>query len=211
MIQCNLAVLLAERNLKISKVASDTGISRTTLTSLVNNYSQGIQFDTLNSLCVYLRITPEKLFSFAPFEVTVKVAKIELDAETVDISLLVHERGDVVEEIPLEGHIKIEYLTALETDMETDESVDVDIVAMEVCLFMIRAADCDVDHLTDRLSTNERLVLSLRQIPMTLKKAIEEIVCKAIHRSIKESGYYFAIPIDSDHLEIKVELPRELY
>ena len=73
MLKCNLTVLLAERNLKITKVSADTGISRTTLTSLANNYSQGIQFDTLNVLCSYLRITPADFFCYFPFEVDVEV------------------------------------------------------------------------------------------------------------------------------------------
>lgn len=68
MLSCNLAVLLAERNLKISKVAADTGISRTTLTSLANNYSQGIQFDTLNTLCRYLRVHPQDILFYAPYD-----------------------------------------------------------------------------------------------------------------------------------------------
>lgn len=73
MIRCNLAVLLAERNLKITQVANDTGISRTTLTSLANNYSQGIQMDTLNKLCIYLRVTPEQLLAFLPFDIESQV------------------------------------------------------------------------------------------------------------------------------------------
>lgn len=64
MLRCNLAVLLAERNLKITKVSQDTGISRTTLTALANNRVQGIQFSTLDTLCLYLNVTPEKLISF---------------------------------------------------------------------------------------------------------------------------------------------------
>ena len=73
MLKCNLAVLLAERKLKISKVATDTGISRTTLTALSSNQSQGIQFDTLNTLCSYLRVTPAEFFCYAPFEVRVEI------------------------------------------------------------------------------------------------------------------------------------------
>lgn len=69
MIKCNLPVLLAERGLKITKVSNDTGISRTTLTALNNNYSQGIQFDTLNKLCNYLKISPGELFLYVPFEI----------------------------------------------------------------------------------------------------------------------------------------------
>lgn len=69
MIKCNLPVLLAERGLKITKLSNDTGISRTTLTSLSNNYSQGIQFDTLNKICNYLKINPGDLFLYVPFEI----------------------------------------------------------------------------------------------------------------------------------------------
>jgi len=68
MVRSNLAVLLAERNLKISKVSADTGISRTTLTALTSNYSKGIQFDTLNALCMYLKTQPEQLISFVPVD-----------------------------------------------------------------------------------------------------------------------------------------------
>ena len=58
MVRCNFSVLLAERNLKITTVCNDTGISRTTLTYLANNYSKGIQYDTLNTLCSYLKVSP---------------------------------------------------------------------------------------------------------------------------------------------------------
>lgn len=69
MVRCNLTILLAERNLKITQVSKDTGISRTTLTYLANNYSKGIQYDTLNTLCTYLNITPGKLISHIPIEI----------------------------------------------------------------------------------------------------------------------------------------------
>lgn len=68
MIDSNLAVLLAERNLKITKVSRDTGISRTTLTSLCYDYSGGIKFDTLNILCKYLGITPAEFFSYSQYD-----------------------------------------------------------------------------------------------------------------------------------------------
>jgi len=69
MIRCNLAILLAERRLRITTVAADTGISRTTLTALAGNTSQGIQLGTLNKLCLYLKVTPNHLFSVVPFDV----------------------------------------------------------------------------------------------------------------------------------------------
>lgn len=68
MIKCNLAVLLAERNLKISEVSKRTGISRTTLTALTQNQSKGIQFDTFDKLCTTLKISPNDLFIQERFE-----------------------------------------------------------------------------------------------------------------------------------------------
>lgn len=56
MVRCNLAKLLEERNLKITKVSKDTGISRTTLTSLAKGHSKGFSYDVLDSLCYYLKV-----------------------------------------------------------------------------------------------------------------------------------------------------------
>lgn len=76
MIRCNLAVLLAERNLRISQVAIETRISRTTLTALFHNTSTGMQFETLNTLCNYLDISPEQLIAYAPVDITLKKVRI---------------------------------------------------------------------------------------------------------------------------------------
>ena len=65
----NLSVLLAERRLTISRVSQDTRISRTTLTSLATRGAKGIQFDTLNTLCQYLKVTPDALFIYRPFDI----------------------------------------------------------------------------------------------------------------------------------------------
>lgn len=79
MLKCNLKVLLAERNLKITQVSNDTGISRTTLTSLAFNYAKGIQFDTLNTLCNYLKITPRELFIYLPYDIDVQLEDFRYD------------------------------------------------------------------------------------------------------------------------------------
>ena len=54
--------LMAERNLKVTKVMEDTGLSRPTLNSLKYEKSKGIQLETINILCNYLRVTPGDLF-----------------------------------------------------------------------------------------------------------------------------------------------------
>lgn len=68
MIVSNLAVLLAERGLKITQVSKDTGISRTTLTALTQGNAQGIQLDTMSTLCTYLQATPNDIFLSLPIE-----------------------------------------------------------------------------------------------------------------------------------------------
>jgi putative transcriptional regulator len=50
----NFSTILGKRLLKISKVANDTGISRTTLTNLYYKRSQLVSFDVLEKLCTYL-------------------------------------------------------------------------------------------------------------------------------------------------------------
>ena len=76
MIICNLAVLLAERELKISKVAAETGISRTTLTALYYNTGKGVQFETANLLCIYLDVNMEELFTVVPVDFVVESCSV---------------------------------------------------------------------------------------------------------------------------------------
>ena len=47
------AILLGEHKKRISAVAKDTGISRTTLTNLYYDKSSAISFDVLSKLCNY--------------------------------------------------------------------------------------------------------------------------------------------------------------
>lgn len=68
MILSRLKVLMAERDLKVSQVANDTGLSRTTLTALSNNTLKGIRLDTINTLCQYLDISTNDFFDYLPFD-----------------------------------------------------------------------------------------------------------------------------------------------
>lgn len=72
MIKSKLNIILAERDLSISDLSKRTGVSRTTLTSLTKNHSAGIQYDTLNKICMHLRIQPKDLFEYLPFDIEVR-------------------------------------------------------------------------------------------------------------------------------------------
>lgn len=85
MIDSNLAVLLAERNLKITKVSRDTGISRTTLTALCYDQTAGIKYDTLNTLCKYLQITPTEFFNYTEYDYEIKyLGKTDLEENSLN-------------------------------------------------------------------------------------------------------------------------------
>lgn len=58
----NFQSLLKQKNLKISKISKDTGISRTTLTDLYYNRKISITFSIVEKLCNYLNCNIEDIF-----------------------------------------------------------------------------------------------------------------------------------------------------
>ncbi|MDM1487707.1 MULTISPECIES: helix-turn-helix transcriptional regulator [Acinetobacter] len=61
MIYSNLAVLLAERKLKVADLVRMTGINKSTLHKLYNGESVRIDFDTIDKICESLNITVGEL------------------------------------------------------------------------------------------------------------------------------------------------------
>lgn len=55
MVDNRLAILMAERLVKITEISKVTGISRTTLTNLYYKRAKGISFNVLNELCEYFK------------------------------------------------------------------------------------------------------------------------------------------------------------
>ena len=66
MISNRFSILLAERLLKITKIAEDTGISRTTLTNLYYRRSSQISFGVLDKLCKYLQCSVSDIVEYKP-------------------------------------------------------------------------------------------------------------------------------------------------
>lgn len=62
----NLSAILGMRLLSISKVYKDTGISRSTLTSLYYRRAKNVKLDTLRKLCDYLQIPLSDLIEYTP-------------------------------------------------------------------------------------------------------------------------------------------------
>ncbi|WP_416274127.1 helix-turn-helix domain-containing protein [Lacticaseibacillus suilingensis] len=56
--------LRTQRGLSISKIAQQSGLSRTTLTALDRGRAKGISFNTLQQVTKWLDCTPNDLFGF---------------------------------------------------------------------------------------------------------------------------------------------------
>lgn len=127
MIDTNLSVLLAERKLNISKVAEETGVSRTTLTSLSKGYSGGIKFDTLNILCQYLRIEIGDFFHYIPWDYRIENVWTPRDRDIINIFLTFsHYRKWYELELLLSPEIERDgcSITGISGDIEIGEGYD---------------------------------------------------------------------------------------
>lgn len=58
----NFRVILAKKKLKMSDVVAGTGLSNNTIRALYYENAKGIQFDTLDKLCVFLECGVGEIF-----------------------------------------------------------------------------------------------------------------------------------------------------
>ncbi|NNH37990.1 helix-turn-helix domain-containing protein [Acinetobacter terrae] len=64
MIKSNLAVLLAERKMKVADLVRSTGINKSTLHKLYNDESVRIDFETIDKICIALDVSVGDLLKF---------------------------------------------------------------------------------------------------------------------------------------------------
>lgn len=175
MVRCNLSVLLAERNLKITKVCKDTGISRTTLTYLVNNYSKGIQYDTLNTLCTYLSISPGDLISYVPVDISyIHVERTGDNNEQLEIEFELTFKG-ITRKCNLCGNVSIYFSTLDKTSnlqLPYEVVIDVDLL--------------DADGDPDWEAENNFILNAFQALPVTFLKDIEHDISSIIVNDISE-------------------------
>lgn len=174
MVRCNLSVLLAEQNIKITKVSNDTGISRTTLTSLSNNYSQGIQFDTLNTLCTYLNVKPDELIAYIPIDINI----IGVTVHIADISNVLFGEDDAIDcseyciiDIELiENNQKYTYQLNCPVFTQKDNMQSVDVISIII----------DITVNPECITPNSYLFNILNQLPRPFLTDIEASIRKSI-------------------------------
>ena len=69
MIYSNLAVLLAEKKLKVIDLVRITGLSKTTLYKLYNGESIRIDFETLEKICKTLNVDVGDVLQYRPDDI----------------------------------------------------------------------------------------------------------------------------------------------
>lgn len=172
MIKCNLAVLLAERNIRISELSKRTGISRTTLTALNQNQSKGIQFDTFDTLCNFLKIKPNDLFVQEP---------LEYDFEVIDIH-------------PGEYQSAYDYYLSISADIQhKNEYLDM----MFGCTVKLWKDFDEVRQITINPTYPEKIQSLLDSIPVTFKVSIDQELLDAI-----KAALVVELDLDENILEI---------
>lgn len=73
MIISQLRTVLANHRMNITSLSRATGIPRATITLLADNKNVGVQFATLDKICMALHTDPASLFLYAPISVDAHV------------------------------------------------------------------------------------------------------------------------------------------
>lgn len=167
MIRFNLSLLLTERNLKITKVSHDTGISRTTLTYLYYNYAKGIQLDTLNLLCQYLKVTPDQLISYIPIDI--EISETDLEQLNINVPVLIRKKNET-----FQGNLELYAHFNGETIEPEDEGGGHLVDCLEVWIGLPE------DDSLETKKNNEVVLKAFNSLPITFFKDIESRVFRVI-------------------------------
>ncbi|MGI2295109.1 helix-turn-helix domain-containing protein [Paenibacillus sp. GXUN7292] len=163
MIKCNLAVLMAERKLSIQDVADNTGLSRTTISALVNENGKGIQFDTMDVLCELLKVSPGELFSYVLIKID---ATIELKGENDEEVIFGDDEGNAVE-------IEKDYVILLTINIRCEDSLFTGNIS-GIIHASVNYINNTVDYTSNLVDSN--LYSYLQKLPYTSREHITDAV-----------------------------------
>lgn len=94
MIANKFGVLMAERQLSILDVHKGTGISRSTLTNLVNGRTPSAT--TLDKLCLFFHVTPADFYVYSPYELTFNTAETHEDCKYKLFTNILHYQDETL-------------------------------------------------------------------------------------------------------------------
>ncbi|GAP03368.1 hypothetical protein FPFC_060910 [Fructobacillus pseudoficulneus] len=95
MLKSKLSVLLAERGIRQEYLSEKTGISKTTISNISNNKTNGLKYETLNELSKFLQVTPGEMFDYYSKDITLSIREYPLDIRDLRIPFLDDEPTDV--------------------------------------------------------------------------------------------------------------------
>ena len=119
-----LKTLLASRNVLIKDMVKETGLSRNTISNIVNNPRANIATATVSTICIFLGIKPDELFEYYPYTLQSVTVDIETEPESIHYSpdifgkpinfpitltLFLYQLRKEVSEIEMSGNINILY------------------------------------------------------------------------------------------------------
>lgn len=207
MIKIKLKEIMRHKGLSITEVSNDTGISRSTLTPLVNNPEtvKGMKFETIDKLCSYFDIDLQDLLEFTHEELKNKVTNVWSSKNTDDDSifgLIELKRSNIHNEkfgyisFYLKKHVEI--TTGLTTDL--DELVEVD--GSYKCSFEIMNSD-EILSLNTKIGAFD-LLGQIQSVDQTeFKRTIEKMDRKEL---LHLTGYMIMVFMREKFIPVTFEL-----
>ncbi|MFD7035522.1 helix-turn-helix domain-containing protein [Mammaliicoccus sciuri] len=173
MIRNRLSELLSERGLKISRVAKEVEIARSSLTSMVQNDSEMIRYDAIEKLCTFLNISPNEFFEYTPISV-----EYEFDEyPTIEYEILQDfDRRLVLNKFDFDFLVDIKHY-------KEDLSFDLDVSYLrsqsnQVSIFKVN---------------NENSVPELKEIISQLSPGLKSVLYKKLQKHIQSYATHFLL------------------
>lgn len=187
MIKSNLAIIMAEKKIKISELSRKTGISRVTLTSLYYNNSGGIQFDTLNNLCNFFNVKPSDLLLYYPFDYKIKDLFPNVDS---------------VEDFEIEYTINNKFFSCpLSLDFSIEKKIEPEdegggIIVTDVFLVVSLRDKWELlDNEVETSEESEHFEKFFKNLPSDIKNDIENYI---ISESLSDIPSYYCVDDDTN-------------
>lgn len=193
MLRYNLNKLLAERNLSANRVYVDTGISRSTLSKLINNQSNMIQLETIDKLCQYLKVSPSEFLAYIPLDV-------EVTTVVNDMTIVDWQSGYGPENFRLDLEMFIKFKDTLQNSEKSFEYHINNISKVDNNLFFKMSSDTTWDNDPFETYTNffielkldEKLKTSIREVSKgdyTFSQAIENLMINSVNAAVNKAGF----------------------
>lgn len=193
MIRYNLNKLLAERGLSANRVYVDTGISRSTLSKLINNQSNMIQLETIDKLCQYLKVLPSEFLAYIPLDV-------EVTTIINDMYILNWEEGYGPDDFRLDLEVFIKFKDTLQNSVKNFEYRINNISDVDNNLFSKMSMDISYGNDPFDQITNYFIIIDFdKALKENIKDAtggdyafsydIKELIISSINEAIYKKGF----------------------